>query len=217
MFNIKIDKNIMTYLGEKRLRVDELVVLMCFVLGKIDMVKALLVGRNGDQCTAFMQAMVRKGLMTMLAPEVEGFDWDNYKVTEEGNTVYEECICNVVEESMPVATHLLPEVDMDEDALVTEFLALWPEGTRNANGDYLRTNAADIEKKLKAFVKKYKFSKETILRGTESYLSRQRAQGFAYCNQAHFFVSKDGISKLASECELAERNVGNTGTWENVM
>lgn len=227
MFNIKVDRELLTYLSEKKMRVDELLVIMCFGLGKLEMLKVFLSGRTGDQCTAFMQALERKGLMAKIAPNVEDFDWDNYKVTEEGNVVYEDCLCSISERDIQEMEAMLissPEVCIiattEEEqlgTLVREFLALWPEGTRNVNGDKLKSNAIDVGKKMTSFVKKYKFSKETILRATESYLYRQRAQGYTYCSQAHYFISKENISKLASECEDAERNVGNTSTWENVM
>lgn len=219
MFNIKIDKDILAYLGERRIRVDELVVIMCFVLGRLDLLRVFLHGKTGDQCTAFMQALVRKDLMRRLAP-LEDFDWDNYELTENGNVIYEDCVVNINEEDIALLKDQLAQylpVDVDFDSLITEFMALWPDDIRNKNGDPIKGSPIDIKKKMKTFINKYKFSKETILKGTENYINGQRSQAYLYCNQAHYFISKDGISKLASECELAEKNVGSTGSWENVM
>ena len=213
--NITIDKTLLSYLAEKKLRLDDVLVLLCFVMGKIDLMRIFLWGRSGDQCTAFMQSLERKGLMRKLAPAVEDFDWDNYVLTAEGNNVYEDCLKWVSEGERVILTPV--DMDVDPDELLVEFMALWPEGTRNTNGDNLRSHPDDIRKKLKAFVKKYKFSKETILKATEAYLNRQRMQGYAYCNQAMYFISKDNISKLAGECEMAERNPMNESAWEERM
>ncbi len=206
MFSIDINKDLLSYLNARWMRLDDLMVLMCFGLGRVVLAKSFLRGRFGDQCTAFMQSLERKGLMRKISPDMEDFDWDNYAVTEEGNIVYEDCLAWVRE---PVEVVInTPECSDDEvRSLVDAFVELWPPDARNINGDKLIGHAPDIEKKLKAFVKKYKFDQDVILRATENYLSRQRAQGYAYCNQAHYFISKDGISKLAGECDLAGRNV----------
>ena len=53
-------------------------------------------------------------------------------------------------------------------SLVDAFVELWPPDARNINGDKLIGHAPDIEKKLKAFVKKYKFTQDVILRATQN-------------------------------------------------
>lgn len=217
MFSIEINKDLLSYLNVRRMRVDDLLVMMCYGLGKMDLIRTLLWSRSGDQCSAFMQSLERKGLVRRLSPGVEDFDWDNYVVTEAGNVVYEDCLAWVKE---PVSIVDVVAVECTDDelrSLVDAFVELWPPDARNINGDKLIGHAPDIEKKLKAFVKKYKFTQDVILRATQNYLSRQRTQGYAYCNQAHYFISKDGISKLAGECDLAGRNVENTSTWETRM
>jgi len=223
MFNIKIDKELLTYLSEGKLRLDELLVVMAFGLGKLELLKVLLNGRTGDQCTAFMQAAERKGLVRRLSM-IENFDWDNYAMTEAGNVVYEDCLCNISERDIqaveaqlvsnpPVCIQPTPAED-ELGQTVREFLALWPEGVRNMNGDKIKSNPLDITKKMGQFIKKYKFDRQTIVSSTERYLARQRAQGYAYCNQAMYFIIKDGISKLASECE---NNDVESPNWDERM
>lgn len=215
---IKVDKNLLTYLGEKKMRLDEMFTLVCFGTNQLDLIKTFLYGRSGDQCTAFMQSMERKGLMRKLSPGVEDFDWDNYEVTEEGNTVYEDCeyAFREAEIYMPEFPAAIIEVEESEaDTIAVAFLALWPENTRNTNGDKVKSTLIDVKKKMGQFLRKYRFDKDVILSATERYLSRQRAQGYAYCQQAMYFIMKDGTSKLATECE--NNNVENTSTWDNVM
>lgn len=223
MFNIKIDRELLAYLAEKRLRLDELLVVMCFGLGKMELLRVLLNDRTGDQCTAFMQAAERKGLVRRLS-DIENFDWDNYAITEVGNIVYEDCLCNISERDIqdvearlvsnpPVCLTPTPAED-ELGQTVREFLALWPEGVRNMNGDKIKSNPIDVTKKMGQFIKKYKFDRQTIVSSTERYLARQRAQGYTYCNQAMYFILKDGISKLASECE---NNDEPQGGWDERM
>lgn len=223
--NLRVDKNLLTYLGEKRMRIDELFVIMCYTLDKLDLLKVFLQGRSDDQCIAFMQSLERKGLMKKLS-NIEGFDWDNYTITVLGNDVYEDCVSNIIEgeaysqdEAIRLVTSLQgqpvsPE-SVDISIFANEFLNLWPQDARNINGDKLRSNVADTTKKLGAFIKKYRQPKEKIIEGTKRYLERQSRNGYAYCNQAMYFISKDGISKLANECENTEET--NSGAWENVM
>ncbi len=212
---ITIDKNLLAYLGERKIRMDEIFTLYCFATDKLDLVRTFLYGRSGDQCTAFMQALVRKKLMRRLSPDVEDFDWDNYTVTEEGNNVYEDCEYAFTAEQMylPIPAAVIEVTGSESDIIAAEFIALWPDN-RNLNGDRIKSNLADVSRKMGQFNKRYRFDKDTILRATERYLTRQRAQGYTYCSQAMYFILKDGVSKLAAECE---NNVENTSTWDNVM
>lgn len=220
MFSIKVDNNLLAYLGEQRIRIDELVIIVCFVFDRLDLVKIYLQGKSGDQCSACLQSLVRKGLMRRLC-EIEDFDWDNYELTEGANNVYEDCISNILWD-VPVIRTTQDLVTMtqgsdDIDVLIASFLLLWPDGVRNLSGELLKNEKKDVKKRMEAFIKKYKFDKDTILKATENFLSKQRAQGYTYCSQSHYFIMKDGVSKLAAECEDAKRNIGSTNAWENVM
>ncbi len=83
-----------------------------------------------------------------------------------------------------------------------EFLELWPVGVRNGAGEPVRGNRKDLEKKMIAFLNKYKYTKDTIMSATRMYLKRQSQDGYRFCNGAHYFVSKEGVSKLANECDV---------------
>lgn len=221
MFNIKIDRDLIAYLGYKKIRLDELFIVMCFGLNKIELLKTFLNERTGDQCTAFMQGAERKRLIRKIS-QVEEFNWDNYAITEEGNNMYEECLSNISERDLQALEVQiltspcvqLSQEDTDLGQLVKDWLLLWPDGAKNTNGDRLKSNIIDVTKKMGQFIKKYKFDRETIMKSTEKYLTRQRAQGYAYCNQAMYFIMKDGISKLAAECENKDESPVNV--WDNL-
>lgn len=218
---IKADKDLLTYIGARRIRIDEMFTLVCYAQNRLDLLKVFLNGRTGDQCTVFMQAMERKGLMRKLSPDAENFDWDNYTVTEEGNEVYEDCIMYFTEtmDAPPQVAQVAPIVVPTGDAEIVDisiaFINLWPEGVKNQAGDRIKSHLSDVVTKMKKFVTKYGFDKDTILAATQRYLDRQRPQGYAYCNQAIYFILKDNVSKLASEC--MNTNEPSTDTWDTIM
>lgn len=225
---IKIKKELLLYLSQRNMRIDDLFVIFCYCLNKTDLLNTFLSDKNNDQKIAFMQSLIRKGLMVV--NNIENFSWDNYTLTVVGYKVYEDCITYVSENTVEIinqSSNTIPGVVqtfntvIDDslnqnsfDQLVSEFVALFPDNTRNMSGEKLKSHPADIKKKMKDFIKKYGYEKEVILNATRRYLEKQSRQGYAYCNQAHYFISKDGVSKLAAECEHKEIIVE---PWENVL
>lgn len=81
-----------------------------------------------------------------------------------------------------------------------QYRNLWPPGLKSG-GYSVRSNLPDIETKLKKFFKKYKYSPEVVLKATEKYLDRMKADGYSFVKLANYFIMKDNTSMLASECE----------------
>lgn len=83
-----------------------------------------------------------------------------------------------------------------------EFLELFPKGASNRAGYYIRSNGPAVLSKLQKFVRKHKkyANKDIILQATKNYIGRQAMSGFEMCKLAPWFVEKDGISILESEC-----------------
>lgn len=98
----------------------------------------------------------------------------------------------------PVASKVVGEQVED---WIDDWYDLWPKGIRS--GGYLvRSDKNGCITKMKKFVKNYpKFTKEIILKATSDYLSYYRMKNWAYVSLAHFFIIKDGVSRLASSCE----------------
>lgn len=204
-FNIKIDKPLSSYLSEVGIRLDELFVIICHSTDKEELLKSYLNSKSGDQKTAFMQSLERKGLVRRLTPELEDFDWDNYDLTEKATEVYTDIEPNI---SLVEIASLLSTSEDDIEEFVAIFLDKFPAGIRNKGGEVVKAHPTDVKKKMKTFLKKYKYDKETILEATDRYLTRMKTDGYGWCNSAHYFISKDNISKLAAECELV-MNQGN--------
>ena len=78
---------------------------------------------------------------------------------------------------------------------------IFPEGVNNAGYRY-RGSRLEVLKKMIKFVASNSYSKEEIFEATKRYVERFSFRGYAYMQQAHYFIDKkDTGSNLASECE----------------
>jgi hypothetical protein len=210
MIDFKIDKGLVEYMGANKLKLDELFILTCFCQNKLDLLKTYLAHRNPDQCTAYLQSLERRLVLRKLSADIE-FDWDNYEVTEIGHVVYSD-IADYTKTVLEMPDIVGVENSMED--ITDQFLELFPD-VKNAAGERLRSNRIDTRKKLEQFMTKYKIKdKNLILEATERYLRRMKTSGYQYCSCAMYFILKDGISKLATECESsAEAPESN---WEQL-
>lgn len=85
---------------------------------------------------------------------------------------------------------------------------IFPTGSNNSGYRY-RGNRLEGLKKMTKFVDQYDFTKEEIFQATKNYVDKFAIRGYAYMQQAHYFIEKkDSGSSLASECEgVRERGV----------
>lgn len=226
LFNIKIDKTLTSYLASKGIRLEELFVITCFNLNKIDLLKDYLQGRTGDQIIAYLQPLIRKQLLRRITI-LEDHDWDNYELTELADEVFDDCNTNVfegnIESFLPdhINTSLGKVGKLTEEeftSFVTKFLGYFPEGVRNRGGKTIKTNIPDTAKKMRSFLTKYKYTTDIVLKATEMYVSKKRQEGYAWCTAAMYFISKNGVSELASECDaILKGDVTDSHAWDNAM
>lgn len=198
MFNIKIDEVILSNLAVRGLKLEEFMIITCLNLDKMSLLRAYLRDKNHDQLHAYMQSLQRK-LMVKKLVDIEEFSWDNFELTDLADQVFEELAKYVLEDSTLMREPPLPVERIPK--LVEDFIAIFPEGKRNAGGEYLRGNSTDVTEKLNKFLKKYKYPAETILGATSKYVKQQARDDYRWCSAAHFFINKNGVSKLATECE----------------
>lgn len=85
---------------------------------------------------------------------------------------------------------------------------IFPTGS-NTSGYRYRGNRLEGLKKMTKFVESYDFTKEEIFQATKNYVDKFAIRGYAYMQQAHYFIDKkDSGSSLAAECEgLREQGV----------
>jgi len=92
--------------------------------------------------------------------------------------------------------------------------SLFPEGSNNIGFRY-RGNRLEGLKKMVKFVDSYDFTKEDIFQATKNYVDKFAIRGYAYMQQAHFFIEKKDVgSTLASECESLSEQKSQTTSKE---
>ncbi len=84
---------------------------------------------------------------------------------------------------------------------------IFPEGV-NSGGFRYRGDKAEVIKKMIKFVNTQDYTIEQIFQATRDYVERFSLKGYAYMQQAHYFIDKRGVgSTLSAECEgLAEKS-----------
>jgi hypothetical protein len=89
---------------------------------------------------------------------------------------------------------------------------IFPEGV-NSGGYRYRGDKAEGLKKMIKFVNDNSYTVEQIFQATRDHVERFSLKGYAYMQQAHFFIYKQGVgSNLANECEsLSERKPKKEG------
>ncbi len=83
---------------------------------------------------------------------------------------------------------------------IESWCEIFPKGVKSG-GYYVKSNAQDCLKKMIKFIKVRKYSKEQIFQATKNYIDRKAKENYAYMMRADYFIEKDGVSALASECE----------------
>lgn len=89
---------------------------------------------------------------------------------------------------------------IDTMNMAIEMSNLFP--ARVKTGGYpVKSHPRVVDTKLKKFVKEFsEFSKETILEATKSYVDNCKKHNWAYMQALHYYVYKNGVSTLASDC-----------------
>jgi hypothetical protein len=109
-------------------------------------------------------------------------------------------MCEEILDFKPEFTNLLPlSSNQGIESWIKEWVELWPSGVK-AGSYYVKTSEKDILPRMNKFIKKYKFSKETIIAATKQYLAERKAQNWAYTTCADYFIFKDNVSRLAGYC-----------------
>ena len=217
MLNIKINEALLYTLVTYDIKVEEFMIIACLNLDMLVPLRVYLRNKTSDQMLAYMQPMVRKLLLKQLV-QLDEFSWDNYELTDLADQVFEECAIHIVmDESTLVKEPLVPADKVTK--LVEDYIALFPEGVRNAGQEYLRANAKDVATKMSGFLKKYRFPAEVILGATARYVKQQAREQYKWCSAAHFFISKNGASKLATECDAYNSNKDEVQSddWRNTL
>lgn len=104
--------------------------------------------------------------------------------------------------------------------LVKNYMEIFPKGAKNKNGDYIKSTYTSVKNKMNDFLIESgeKYTDDDILKATERYIKKQKHQNFAYCQMAHYFINKDGGSRLEIELENYDENeINNQNNIDNVL
>lgn len=84
---------------------------------------------------------------------------------------------------------------------IDDWYNLFPKGVKS--GGYLvRSDKQGCLNKMKKFIKKYpEFKKDIILKATSDYVDYYRMNNWKFMTLAHYLISKNDVSILASQCE----------------
>lgn len=101
-----------------------------------------------------------------------------------------------------------PEKPVNSLDWMEEWYALFPKGVKS--GGYLvRSGLNTCRAKMFKFLKRNKFSKETIITATRLYLKEMEKVNNSYIQLAKYFIEKEGSSTLESFCEQVEERLAN--------
>jgi len=93
--------------------------------------------------------------------------------------------------------------------LADKIREMFPKGVKSGGG-YVRSEVVDIAEKLRKFFKKHKYTQEQVLEATKRYVDRKRIDDYAFMHQATYFIEKNNVSVLATECgNLTDTNNNN--------
>ncbi len=83
---------------------------------------------------------------------------------------------------------------------IEEWRKLFPAGLNTIGRSYRGDKQACL-KKMRRFIKEYKYSKEIIMKATKKALVISELENYAYFPQAHWFIDKNRQSLLSQYCE----------------
>lgn len=84
---------------------------------------------------------------------------------------------------------------------VNSYYELFPKGVKTGNL-FVKSNKAKCGSKLKKFIQNHKeYTEEIILQATKNYIEYCKRKNYEFMKTAFYFIDKDGVSILESECE----------------
>ena len=87
---------------------------------------------------------------------------------------------------------------------IDEWYNLWPKGIKSG-GYPVKSGVKGCLVKMKKFIKEYpNYNKDIIMKATNDYISYSRMNNYRFMQLAHYYIYKNSISTLASNCELIE-------------
>lgn len=133
--------------------------------------------------------LVNKGYLEFKDPTDIKINFSNLELTQRAKFILQDIPVKQAEE---VATNKLDWME--------EWYALFPKGLKSG-GYPVRSGLGGCRNKMFKFLRKNKFTKETIINATKLYLKEMEKVNYSFMSLAHYFIEKDGKSILEAYCE----------------
>ena len=100
---------------------------------------------------------------------------------------------------------------------IDEYRSLFPKGVKTG-GYPVRGDRNACIKKMQIFMKNNpEYDKDIILEATQKYINRKELEGYKYIQISHYFIYKNNVSNLSSECSALEEETEDDVTFSEEM
>lgn len=122
------------------------------------------------------------------------------------NGGYCDCRVRVVENNLDPLEVAVVEDDVEH--WIEDWRNLFPAGINRNTGRMYKGDAFDCKKKMKAFLIKYEYDKDTIFKATKAAIKEFGLKGFLYFPQADYFIHKQHKGSMLSQwCEKVAQGI----------
>lgn len=202
--SIVLNQDVITTLRANELNVNHMCVLLALYEDYLELLDIY------DSKNTWPDALMSYQYLHRLGFVDSSTDGQIYKISEKGIELIELIKTKFYDEiEGEVEIVQTEDKGLTFDAFVEKYIEIFPK-QRLPSGMPARGNKPDIIKKMKSFLREYKFSRDEILKATQLYVERFSASNYLYMATAEYFIhKKDRGSLLASEI-----NALNDGTDE---
>lgn len=142
-------------------------------------------------------------------PSTLSLNFDNFEITAFGIDI-------IKNQNINTKDLVVKNYKGDFDSFVNAYYELFPTKVRQGNL-LVRSDKTSCAKKLKKFIKEYpEFDYDIILKATANYINKCSKDGYRYIKVSHYFIYKDNVSTLASECEETKLAISEGTFQENL-
>lgn len=198
--NIPINKEVIDKFKQSNIQVD-LMGTVAFVLfglfeGKLKLLDHADDANKERRMIVLYRQLEHRGLI-----EKDVANKSLYKLTSKGNEhvtfIKEQC-----DEEVKSELELDTSTPIAQDPVggwISEWMAIFPDN--NGDGRPLKTHPLNLSLKMKKFIDKYGFDKDTILKATKAYIDAQArsVDGHKYTRTANYFIAKGMGSTYTSD------------------
>lgn len=135
-----------------------------------------------------------------------------YFLTKEGVKLVEYIQEEFVGQDEPISTERIAVSGVDSlkeaysaddpETWIDEWVDIFPRGVRSG-GKLIRSDRAGCLRKMKMFIRDYKYDRATIMTATRRYIDIKAREGYNYTRCAIYFIYKTEKSKADEHSELA--------------